>query len=148
MSLFSRMRELKHFVQSMINEGILDHQFSQVRALHDATNPEFVAEVINSFCCDGDRIVREINMYLGVVDVSFSKMEESLHQIRGSSSTIGARRLKVVCDELLQACIDRNRDRSIRVANDVTREYCILCNKLGSVLEMEVAIFAIQRSQN
>lgn len=45
-------------------QGMLDSQFAQIQVLQDASNPNFVAEVIMIFCKDAERIILEMNNYL------------------------------------------------------------------------------------
>ncbi|MBA0713344.1 hypothetical protein Golax_012384, partial [Gossypium laxum] len=66
--------------------GVLDNQFSQIQALQDSTNPNFVEEVITLFCNDAERIINEINRNLGYQNVDFSNLDSYVHQLKGSSS--------------------------------------------------------------
>lgn len=45
-------------------QGMLDSQFAQIQVLQDASNPNFVTEVITIFCNDAERIILELNNYL------------------------------------------------------------------------------------
>ncbi|KAK6231803.1 hypothetical protein SCA6_001876 [Theobroma cacao] len=87
MALAALKTQLKNFVQSMFDEGVLDSQFSQIQALQDSSNPNFVDEVITLFCTDAERIITELNKYL-----------------------IGAHRLKLACVNLRQASDDRSKE--------------------------------------
>ncbi|OMO68282.1 hypothetical protein COLO4_29784 [Corchorus olitorius] len=86
MALAALKTQLKNFVQSMFDEGVLDSQFSQIQALQDASNPNFVEEVITLFCNDAERIITELNKYLGYQNVDFGKLDSYVHQLKGSSS--------------------------------------------------------------
>ncbi|WRX25178.1 Signal transduction histidine kinase [Theobroma cacao] len=94
MALAALKTQLKNFVQSMFDEGVLDSQFSQIQALQDSSNPNFVDEVIT----------------LGYQSVDFSKLDTYVHQLKGSSSSIGAHRLKLACVNLRQASDDRSKE--------------------------------------
>ncbi|KAB2013391.1 hypothetical protein ERO13_A09G138100v2 [Gossypium hirsutum] len=110
MDLAALKTQLKNFVQSMFEEGVLDNQFSQIQALQDSTNPNFVEEVITLFCNDAERIINEINRNLGYQNVDFSNLDSYVHQLKGSSSSIGANRLKLACANLRQASDERNKE--------------------------------------
>ncbi|MBA0830247.1 hypothetical protein Goarm_014791 [Gossypium armourianum] len=132
MDLAALKTQLKNFVQSMFEEGVLDNQFSQIQALQDSTNPNFVEEVITLFCNDAERIINEINRNLGYQNVDFSNLDSYVHQLKGSSSRsyafaslissfanlssnpgvyiIGANRLKLACANLRQASDERNKE--------------------------------------
>ncbi|KAJ4977532.1 hypothetical protein NE237_002638 [Protea cynaroides] len=95
---------LKSFVQSLYDEGMLDLQFAQLQALQDASNPSFVADVIKLFCQDTEKIIMELNKYLSERVVDFQGMDSYVHQLKGSSSSIGAQLIKTACNEFRQAC--------------------------------------------
>ncbi|XP_022767130.1 histidine-containing phosphotransfer protein 1-like [Durio zibethinus] len=147
MALAALKTELKNFVQSMFEEGVLDSQFSQIQALQDSSNPNFVDEVITSFCSDAERIITELNRYLGYQNVDFSKLDSYVHQLKGSSSSIGAHRLKLACVNLRQASDDRNKEGCVRALNLITREYCLLRSKFQIVIQLERSIIALETNQ-
>ncbi|RXH76256.1 hypothetical protein DVH24_019144 [Malus domestica] len=50
MALPGLKAQIKILVQSMLHEGMLDYQFTQLQELQDSNNPNFVAEIIKLFC--------------------------------------------------------------------------------------------------
>ncbi|KAJ4846859.1 hypothetical protein Tsubulata_011857 [Turnera subulata] len=109
MALPALKAQLNSFVQSLLDEGVLDSQFAQVQALQDESNPNFVAEVIISFCNDAEKIITDLNKNLSHQNVDFPKLDSCVHQLKGSSSSIGAQRLKLACVELHQASDGKNK---------------------------------------
>ncbi|XVF07712.1 hypothetical protein REPUB_Repub06bG0163300 [Reevesia pubescens] len=147
MALAALKTQLKNFVQSMFDEQVLDSQFSQIQALQDSSNPNFVDEVITLFCSDAERIITELNSYLGYQTVDFSRLDSYVHQLKGSSSSIGAHRLKLSCVNLRQASDDRNKEGCMLALNQITREYCILRSKFQTLIQLERSIIALETSQ-
>ncbi|KAF2307603.1 hypothetical protein GH714_030110 [Hevea brasiliensis] len=147
MALLALKAQLSAFVQSMFDEGLLDGQFIQIQALQDETNPNFIAEVITSFCNDAERIITELNKYMTQQNVDFSKLESCVHQLKGSSSSIGAHRLKLACADLQQAFDEKNKGGCLKALNIITREYCILGGKFETLIQLEKSILAIKSNQ-
>ncbi|CAN1357520.1 Histidine-containing phosphotransfer protein 1 [Linum perenne] len=144
--------QLSNLVQSMFDQGMLDSQFTQIQALQDETNPTFVAEVISAFCNDAERIIIELNKSLygfqrSYQNVDFSKVDAFLHQLKGSSSSIGAHRLKCACVDLRQASNDKNKAGSLQALHIVTREYCLVRENFETFLMIEKRIFMIETNQ-
>ncbi|XP_015901950.3 histidine-containing phosphotransfer protein 1 [Ziziphus jujuba] len=140
--------QLKHLVQSMLDEGILDSQFIQLQALQDASNPNFVAEVITLFCNEAQRIINDLEIYIGQQDVDFSKMDANVHQLKGSSSSIGARRVTLACADLREASDERNKDRCRQVLIRINQEYATLKVKFQNLLQLENTISAIENNHH
>ncbi|XVE96470.1 hypothetical protein REPUB_Repub02eG0224700 [Reevesia pubescens] len=147
MALAALKTQLRNFVQSMLDEGVLDSQFSQIQALQDSSNPNFVDEVITLFCNDAERIITELNRYLGYQIVDFSKLDSYVHQLKGSSSSIGAHRMKLACVNLRQASDDRNKEGCLRALNSITSEYCLLRSKFQTLIQLERRIIALETNQ-
>ncbi|KAG8647072.1 histidine-containing phosphotransfer protein 2 [Manihot esculenta] len=139
--------QLSNFIQSMFDEGLLDGQFAQIQALQDEANPNFIAEVITSFCTDAERIITELNNYMTQPNVDFSKLESCVHQLKGSSSSIGAQRLKLACADLQQAFNEKDKGRCLQALNIITREYCNLGRKFKTLIQLEKRILANESNQ-
>ncbi|KAF3441693.1 hypothetical protein FNV43_RR15608 [Rhamnella rubrinervis] len=149
MALSAYKSQLKNLVQSMLDEGILDSQFAQLQALQDASSPNFVADVISVYCNEAERIITELNSYIcSQQDIDFSKMDANVHQLKGSSSSIGAKRVTLACVELRQAFDDKNRERCIKALNRIRQEYYFyLQGKFQTLMQLEKTISAIETNQ-
>eukprot|EP00262_Sarcandra_glabra_P017659 TRINITY_DN6128_c0_g1_i1.p1 TRINITY_DN6128_c0_g1~~TRINITY_DN6128_c0_g1_i1.p1 ORF type:complete len:113 (+),score=26.31 TRINITY_DN6128_c0_g1_i1:299-637(+) len=102
--------QLNALVNSMLQEGLLDDQFTQLQMLQDESNPGFVAEVIALFCEDSERILAELNVSMEQPVVDFHKVDAYVHQLKGSSSSVGAQRIKLACTDFRQFCEDNERE--------------------------------------
>ncbi|XP_043699282.1 histidine-containing phosphotransfer protein 1-like [Telopea speciosissima] len=133
---------LKSFVQSMYDEGILDLQFAQLQALQDESNPSFVTDVIKLFIQDAGKIIMELNRYLSARVVDFQGMFSYVHQLKGSSSSIGAQLVRDACDELRQACDANYKEGCIRALNKINNEYQRLRAKFHTIIQLEETILS------
>ncbi|GAV66083.1 Hpt domain-containing protein [Cephalotus follicularis] len=132
----------KNLVLSMFDEGILDDQFTQVQALEDESH--FVNQVITVFCNDTERAITELNKNLSYQNVDFEKLYDSIHRLKGSSSSIGAQRFKFACMELHLASEYKHKDGCLRALNNMTREYLLLRSKFETLIELENRVSAIE----
>ncbi|KAF8397866.1 hypothetical protein HHK36_016791 [Tetracentron sinense] len=163
MALAALKAQLKGFVQSLIDEGILDRQFYQVQALQDTNNPRFVVEVITMFF-NGSRVTLiELTKYLDQHSVNYGKVNDYVHQLKGSCLSIGAHRMKLACLDLRHACDGNHKEgqgqemRSIQwslsasiedllglikwcllALNRIKHEYYHLQSKLETVVQVSV----------
>ncbi|KAH9311230.1 hypothetical protein KI387_026265, partial [Taxus chinensis] len=103
-------QQLIGLVTSMFEEGFLDEQFTQLQMLQDARNPGFVADVISLFAEDSEKLLTELTKTLEQDPADFKKVDAYVHQLKGSSSSIGALRVKAACMDFRVFCEGRNRE--------------------------------------
>ncbi|XP_042457647.1 histidine-containing phosphotransfer protein 2-like isoform X2 [Zingiber officinale] len=115
--------ELNSLMHWMFSEGLLDQQFQQLQMLQDASNPNFVAEVITLFCKDSEIILAELTKLLNQPVVDFQKVDAYVHQLKGSSS------------------------RCLSALNVVECEYFRLKDKLAVMLQLEQTIQAYENNK-
>ncbi|ERN13118.1 hypothetical protein AMTR_s00040p00173990 [Amborella trichopoda] len=90
--------------------GCLDEQFHQLQLLQDESNPGFVAEVISLFCDDSEKILTELTRILAQDVVEFNNITAFVHQLKGSSSSIGAHKVKLACNKFRTCCENTNKE--------------------------------------
>ncbi|PQQ18532.1 histidine-containing phosphotransfer protein 6 [Prunus yedoensis var. nudiflora] len=90
--------DMNRLLAMLFHQGVLDEQFLQLQQLQDESSPNFVSEVVNIYFHESEKLLRNLRELL--MDREFSdykKMGTHLNQFMGSSSSIGAKRIRNVC---------------------------------------------------
>lgn len=135
-------RRLVEYTKSLFMEGVLDNQFLQLQQLQDESNPDFVVEVVSLFFDDSDRLINDLTRALDQPNIDFKMVDSHVHQLKGSSSSIGAERIKNVCIAFRNFCEEQNVEGCMRCLQQVKQEYCLVKNKLETLFRMEQQIVA------
>ncbi|CAK7353132.1 unnamed protein product [Dovyalis caffra] len=81
--------------RSLFDQGYLDDQFVQLEDLQDEANPNFVDEVVTLFYTDSVRLIQNIEQaMINKHNIDFGKLDDYMHQFKGSSSSIGAKKMR------------------------------------------------------
>ncbi|XP_047951873.1 histidine-containing phosphotransfer protein 1-like [Salvia hispanica] len=129
-------------IEALFREGVLDAQFEQLLMLRDESNPDIVMEVVTLFSEDCQRILNQLSQTLNEQSVDFKKVDASVHQLKGSTSSIGAARLKNACIAFLSFCDAQNVEGCLRCSQQIEHEYLLLKNNLEALLRLEQQIVA------
>ncbi|KAJ1433937.1 Signal transduction histidine kinase, phosphotransfer [Sesbania bispinosa] len=100
-------KQLVEYTSSLFQEGFLDDQFNQLQQLQDESNPDFVVEVVTLFFEDAERLLNELAKALGQENIDFKRVDALVHQLKGSSSSIGAQRVQRVCIAFRNYCEEK-----------------------------------------
>ncbi|KAJ4705171.1 putative Histidine-containing phosphotransfer protein [Melia azedarach] len=93
---------------------------------------------MNLFYVDTDKVVEEMNGYLSQQNYEFGReFDFCIHQLYGSTATIGAQRLNVICEQLREAAEEKSRERVVEALNTFTHEYCVFQNKFRTLQQLE-----------
>ncbi|XP_057965103.1 histidine-containing phosphotransfer protein 1-like [Malania oleifera] len=130
-------RQLINYRGSLYNEGILDDQFNQLQSLQDESNPYFVVEVVCLFFEDSEKLLNNLTITLEQPIVDFKKVDSHVHQFKGSSSSIGAQRIKNICMEFRSYCEAQNLEGCRGCLQKAKNEYLILKGKLETLFGLE-----------
>ncbi|XP_059312117.1 histidine-containing phosphotransfer protein 1-like [Lycium ferocissimum] len=130
-------RKLAEYTASLYNEKILDEQFVQLQQLQDESNPDFVVEVVSLFFEDSERLLNELAKALNQPNVDFKKLDAHVHQLKGSSSSIGAQRVQRVCIAFRNYCDERNVEGCLKCLQQVKNEYNLVKNKFETLFKLE-----------
>ncbi|XWS08672.1 hypothetical protein CRYUN_Cryun40dG0021400 [Craigia yunnanensis] len=142
MEVGQMQRRLVDYTKSLFMEGFLDGQFLQLQQLQDESNPDFVFEVVSLFFDDSEKLLNDLTMALGQPNVDFKKVDAHVHQWKGSSSSIGAQRVKNACVAFRNFCEEQNIEGCLRCLQQVKQEYYLVKNKLETLLRLEQQILA------
>ncbi|KAB2080099.1 hypothetical protein ES319_A05G047300v1 [Gossypium barbadense] len=117
-------------IRSLFDQGYLDEQFIQLEELQDDANPNFVQEIVTLFYTDSTRLIQNIELTLNSRPINFSKLDDYMHQFKGSSSSIGAKKVTSECAVFRQYCAAGNAEAYIK------QEHAILRKKLEFYFQM------------
>ncbi|KAH7845630.1 hypothetical protein Vadar_004186 [Vaccinium darrowii] len=130
-------KRLADYTTSLYDEGYLDDQFVQLQQLQDESNPEFVVEVVSLFFQDSQRLLSELAKALEQQSVDFRKVDAYVHQLKGSSSSIGAQRVQRACISFRNYCDDQNIEGCLKCLQQLKNEYSLMKNKLETLFKLE-----------
>nr|KJB42919.1 hypothetical protein B456_007G291700 [Gossypium raimondii] len=108
MDLVQLQRQFVDYKTSLYHEGFLDEQFTQLQELQDENNPDFVVEVVSLFFEDSERLLNELARALEQQNIDYKRIDAHVHQLKGSSSSIGAQRVQKVCIAFRNYCEEQN----------------------------------------
>ncbi|XP_021732087.1 pseudo histidine-containing phosphotransfer protein 6-like [Chenopodium quinoa] len=130
--------DMNRLLSLLFHQGVLDEQFLQLQQLQDESSPNFVSEVVNIYFHESEKLLRNLRTFL--MDREFSdykKIGMHLNQFMGSSSSIGAKRVRNVCVAFRAASEQNNRAGCIRALELLEHEYSYLKNKLHELFQIE-----------
>ncbi|OAY36605.1 histidine-containing phosphotransfer protein 4 [Manihot esculenta] len=122
--------------QPLFDQGFLDEQFLQLEELQDEANPNFVEEVVTLYYRDSARLILNIEQALERNPLDFNKLDILMHQFKGSSSSIGAKKVKAECTLFREYCRAGNGEGCIRTFQQLKKEYTTLKKKLESYFQL------------
>ncbi|KAL8513501.1 hypothetical protein ACS0TY_012823 [Phlomoides rotata] len=130
----------KKFVEystSLYREGFLDEQFLQLQKLQDESNPDFVCEVVSLFFEDSEKLLNNLAAALEQQVVDFKQVDAHVHQFKGSSSSIGAQRVKNMCVAFRNYCEEKNLNGCLECLRQVKIEFYQVKGKLENLFMLE-----------
>jgi len=123
-----------------IEKVFLDDQYKQLQMLADESSPDFVYEVVSLFFQDSEKLIENLAKALDKSDVDFNQVSNHAHQFKGSSSSIGANRVKNQCVHFRAYCEEKNRDACLACLQILEQEYNILKKKFEILFKLEKQI--------
>ncbi|KAI3759726.1 hypothetical protein L6452_07749 [Arctium lappa] len=139
-------RQIANIRKSLFDQEYLDEQFIQLEELQDNSNPNFVEEVVTLFYRDSARFLYNLDQALEKRPLDFSKLDSLMHQFKGSSSSIGAKKVKIECTHFRDYCNARNAEGCKRTFQHVKKEYTTLKKKLEAYFQMSRQTGPVERA--
>ncbi|XP_022729864.1 pseudo histidine-containing phosphotransfer protein 5-like isoform X2 [Durio zibethinus] len=116
--------------QSFFDEEILDRQFIQLEKLEDRENPNFVEEVLTLYFRDSTTLLATIEREMENVPIDFPKVDRILHQLKGSSASIGANKVRNEITKTRELWQQGNREGAKATFQEARKEHDTLKAKL------------------
>jgi len=91
---------------------------------------------------DSERILGELTESLSTDPIDYKVVDGHVHQFKGSSSSIGAQRVKQVCITFRQCCDKEDKEGCVEALEKVKQEFALVQTKLEAMLELEKQIVA------
>ncbi|XP_074313564.1 histidine-containing phosphotransfer protein 1-like [Silene latifolia] len=135
-------KQLIDHTASLFNEGIMNEQFKQLLFLQSEGNPGFVFQVVTLFFQESDKLFNEIGPSLEQANVDFKKLDAHMHQLKGSTSSIGAQRMGNACIAFRNCIQENNFEGCLKCLEQVREEYSIVKSKLEALFKLEQQIVA------
>ncbi|CAK9328337.1 unnamed protein product [Citrullus colocynthis] len=130
-------RKLLDYTVSLFKEGYLNDQFKELQSLQDESNPDFVVEVVSIFFEDSQRLINELANALDLKCIDFKKVDAYVHQLKGSSSSIGANKMQMACIAFRSNCQEMNIEGCLQCLQHVKEEFALVKNKLETLFKLE-----------
>ncbi|GLJ30609.1 hypothetical protein SUGI_0606100 [Cryptomeria japonica] len=137
MATVELQQQYNNLINFLYEEGFLDEQYTQLEQLQDESNPRFVEEVLSLFFDDSLKLLHNIETTLNKEPVDYRKLDAHLHHFKGSSSSVGAQRVKNVCITFRAFCQEKKKNGCLQCLQQVKQEYYLLKNKLEDLFEIE-----------
>ncbi|KAK9946616.1 hypothetical protein M0R45_012070 [Rubus argutus] len=140
-------RQVAHMRSSLIEQNYLDQQqFVQLEDLEDDSNPNFVEEIVTLFYKDSSRLFQKIDQALHSIPMDFARLDDYMHQFKGSSSSIGAIKVKNECTQFKECCLAGNAEGCSRAFQRVKQEHEALKRQLETYFQLRRQAGLVQRS--
>ncbi|XP_004486784.1 histidine-containing phosphotransfer protein 4 [Cicer arietinum] len=129
-------RQLAAMKQSLFDQGHLDEQFIQLEELQDDANPNFVEEIVTLYYRDSSRLITNLEQTLERNPLDFNKLDTIMHQFKGSSSSIGAKKVKAECTLFREYCRTGHAEGCRKSFQQMKKEYVALKKKLENYFQL------------
>ncbi|KAL2925497.1 Histidine-containing phosphotransfer protein 4 [Bienertia sinuspersici] len=132
----SLQEQIVQLRRSLFDEGHLDEQFLQLEELQDDANPDFVEEIVTSYYTDSVRLIQNIDRALDQYPLDFEKLDNYMHQFKGSSSSIGAKKVVHECLQFRKYCAAGNAEGCVKSFQMIKQEQAMLRKKLEAYFQL------------
>ncbi|KAL8050551.1 hypothetical protein ABFX02_06G088100 [Erythranthe guttata] len=130
-------RMLLDRIQELERKGLVDHNFRQCYLLKEISSLTFFLDLILVFLDDVHTVVRAMAKTLTQPVVNYDEMYSHHIKLKGSSSCIGACRIKDACFKIRHAIESNSKDGCLQVLNVVHNEYKSLHEQFDGVIKIE-----------
>eukprot|EP00241_Pyramimonas_parkeae_P009776 CAMPEP_0114242894 /NCGR_PEP_ID=MMETSP0058-20121206/10449_1 /TAXON_ID=36894 /ORGANISM="Pyramimonas parkeae, CCMP726" /LENGTH=143 /DNA_ID=CAMNT_0001355597 /DNA_START=295 /DNA_END=726 /DNA_ORIENTATION=- len=124
--------------------GILDEQFAQLQLLEDESNPNFVSEMLQLYFEDTGQKLDRLATMIKEESVNLPELDSIFHQLKGSSSSVGAQAMAAACADCREYC-QRQDQQSVPYAFErMMAAFNELKERLGELMDLQTQLAACQ----
>lgn len=117
--------------------GILDEQFTQLQLLEDESNPNFVSEMLQLYFEDtGEKLIR-IGVLIKEDTVNLAELDSIFHQLKGSSSSVGAQAMAAACADCREYCQRQDQASVLPAFDNMMAAFNELKERLGELMDLQ-----------
>ncbi|KAI4998811.1 histidine-containing phosphotransfer protein 2-like [Hordeum vulgare subsp. vulgare] len=132
--------QLNALIGSMFATGIVDENFQYLQSVEQEG---FLAEILNLFFHDADKILNEVVLLLNQPVVNFGRVGALVHQLKGCSSSVGAKKVTLSCIHFRQFYEAESKEGCLMALALVRNEFYDVRNKLQTMMQLEQQIAAM-----
>ncbi|XP_037433870.1 histidine-containing phosphotransfer protein 2-like [Triticum dicoccoides] len=132
--------QLNALLDSMFATGIVDEAFQHLRSVEQEG---FLAEVVNLFLHDADNILNEVAFRLNQPMVNFDSVGALVHQLKGCSGSVGAKKMNLSCTHFRQFYEAQSKEGCLMSLDLIRNEFYDVRNKLQTMIQLEQQIAAM-----
>ncbi|KHG25605.1 Histidine-containing phosphotransfer 4 -like protein [Gossypium arboreum] len=125
--------------QSFFNEEVLNENFSQLEQLEGKDNPNFVEEVFTMYLRDSIAFLETIEEAMKTIPIDSIKVDSILHQLKGSSASVGANKVLKEVNKTRQVLGKGNLERTKASILELRKEYDSFKAKLEPYFQLKQA---------
>ena len=125
---------MEQYVAGLQAEGVLDEHFTQLIQLQDEGTPDFVKEVVTLFIDDTESKIQKIGQALSIEPCPYHELDGIVHQLKGSSASIGAPQLSGLCIKMRERCQAQDVQGLRVLLSELHQSYVYLKGKLTPFL--------------
>ncbi|KAL6331019.1 hypothetical protein AAG906_009447 [Vitis piasezkii] len=129
-------QQISAMKQSLLDEGFVDGHFVELELLEDGDNLHFTEEIITLFFTDSARLIVDVEKELNNDPIDYSKVDKILHQFKGSSSSVGANRVRLQGTKLRESCKDGDVEGWKAALKQLKKEHATLKEKLDTYFQL------------
>ncbi|KAA3478391.1 histidine-containing phosphotransfer protein 4-like [Gossypium australe] len=120
-------------------QEVLDENFSQLEQLEGKDNPNFVEEVFIMYFRDSTTFLETIEQAMKIIPIDSIKVDNILHQLKGSSASVGANKVLKEVNKTRQVLGKGNLEGTKVGILELRKEYESFKAKLESYFQLKQA---------
>ena len=139
----SLAEQIETLLSELFAQGSLDEeQFSQLQMLQDESNEGFLAEIITLYLEDTEGKLRSLREMLATQNVDHTELESIFHQLKGSSSSVGASEVAKLCVECRDLSLTKGPVEVAAAVDHIFQTFEELKTRLQQLLQLQSQLAA------